>query len=93
MVEHRSELSAGDPVTAATLMRRASDSGVLTREQTAVLLPELVRLLVWLGETPVALAERAVEVATDEVDQADMRKLLAELTRSPRAKGQRALRV
>ena len=93
LVEHRSELSAGDPVTAATLMRRASDSGVLTREQTAVLLPELVRLLVWLGETPVALAERAVEVATDEVDQADMRKLLAELTRSPRAKGQRALRV
>ncbi|MFO7192870.1 MULTISPECIES: BTAD domain-containing putative transcriptional regulator [Thermocrispum] len=82
LVDHRKELSGREPLLAADLVQRALDSEAATPEQRAVLLPELVRVLTRLGRNPLKLAEQAVDVATDPVDEADMRKLLGMLRRS-----------
>jgi DNA-binding SARP family transcriptional activator/tetratricopeptide (TPR) repeat protein len=65
------------PAVAGELIRQVLDSGLTSREQHETLLIALVKLLFRLDLAPEEEARRAITLATDPADRAEMRQLLA----------------
>ncbi|MDQ1658768.1 MAG: hypothetical protein QOD41_3851, partial [Cryptosporangiaceae bacterium] len=74
---HHREIAKRAPLIAADLLRQVLDSTVPTPEQREVLLVALVQLLFRLDLYPEAEARRALTIARDPFDIAEMRQLLA----------------
>ncbi|GGK98150.1 BTAD domain-containing putative transcriptional regulator [Mangrovihabitans endophyticus] len=77
LVDHHAEVARRMPQAAGDLIRRVLDSALPDACQRAVLLPALVRLEVRHDRYPVELGERAIEVAADPGERAEMRQLVA----------------
>jgi DNA-binding SARP family transcriptional activator/tetratricopeptide (TPR) repeat protein len=77
VAEHHYEIARRAPLIAADLLRLTLDSTIPTTAQRELLLIEQVKLLFRLDLFPEAEARRAITVAKDPYDLAEMRQLLA----------------
>jgi DNA-binding SARP family transcriptional activator len=79
LAEHHAEVVKRAPQIAGDLMRRALDTGVPTRPQRETLLVALVKVEFRYDQYPVTEAARAMSLASDAGDRAEMRHLLANM--------------
>ncbi|MBB5958282.1 DNA-binding SARP family transcriptional activator/DNA-binding NarL/FixJ family response regulator [Saccharothrix tamanrassetensis] len=77
LADHHVAVANRAPAIAAEMLRRAVDTDLPTPVQRASLLTALVRVLYRMGRFPEADAERALALATDAAEAAEMRYVRA----------------